>query len=85
MSNTPQSVETQTSVADAVVNTDTPLSWADIDIIIVLDIIIVIAIIAAAAYYLYRNIWRKRTYPVGDIDQSHRPPPLRRFWRKRDQ
>lgn len=49
---TAQSAETQTSAAQTIVNTDTPLGWVDITV--------TAAIIAAAVYYLYRKLWRKR-------------------------
>lgn len=56
MSTTSQTVEGHQSMplpaAEAVVNTNTPLGW--------IDITVTAAIVAAALYYLYRKLWRKR-------------------------
>ncbi len=71
MSETLQNVETQTSTAQTIVNTDTPLGWT--------DIAIVLAIVAAAVYYLYRKLWRKRGQCSGCASKDQAGCPINRL------
>lgn len=71
MSTTAQSTEIQTSVADAVVNTDTPLGWVDITV--------TAAIVAAAVYYLYRKLWRKRGQCSGCASKGQAGCPVEKL------
>lgn len=66
MSTTPQIAQTaeqaQVPTAKLVVNTDTPLGW--------IDIAVTTAIVAAAVYYLYRKLWRRRGQCAGCASQG---------------
>ncbi|EGV30622.1 hypothetical protein ThidrDRAFT_2581 [Thiorhodococcus drewsii AZ1] len=49
---TVEQIQSGTETAESVVNTSTPLGWADIAIAAV--------IVAVAFHYLYRKLWRRR-------------------------
>ena len=52
----------QAPTAEIVVNTTTPLGWVDVSV--------ASAIVAAAVYYLYRKLWRRRGQCAGCTSQG---------------